>query len=86
MQLFYYCQDVKMVSAIFYCLCLQGYPQSLMIIYAVQSHLRCKYFRNQIDDDQKTLVLPNNGYSNGYETALHDLKYESTRKRLRYVN
>ena len=52
--------------------------------YVVQSHLRCKYFRNQIDDDQKTLVLPN--YSNGYETALHDLKYESTRKRLRYVN
>ena len=54
--------------------------------YVVQSHLRCKYFRNQIDDDQKTLVLPNNGYSNGYETALHDSKYESTRKRLRYVN
>ena len=52
--------------------------------YVVQSHLRCKYFRNQIDDDQKTLVLPN--YSNGYETALHDSKYESTRKRLRYVN
>ena len=49
--------------------------------YVVPSHLRCKYFRNQIDG---TLVLPN--YSKGYETALHDLKYESTRKRLRYVN
>ena len=34
---FYYCQNVKMVSARFYCLYLQGYPQTLMIIFMLSN-------------------------------------------------
>ena len=42
---FIFAKNVKMVSASFYCLYLQGYPQALIIINVVYSHLRCKYFR-----------------------------------------